>query len=81
MAEHRPKKLLGQVHDAIRLKHHRTQQAWTRCVERCIGSSANPPAEGAPSAEPQTYSTVHPALRKCFMTTPNWLASIFTPGK
>jgi hypothetical protein len=48
MEEHRPKKLLGQVRDEIRLKHHRTQQAWTRCVERCIGPRANPPVKGAP---------------------------------
>jgi hypothetical protein len=64
MEEHRPKKLLGQVRDEIRLKHHRTRQAWTRCVERCIGPRANPPVKGAPRAGIQTYWAVHPTLRK-----------------
>jgi hypothetical protein len=38
MDERRPKKLLAEVRDAIRLKHYsyRTEQAYAGWIERCI---------------------------------------------
>jgi len=51
MVEHRPKKLLAQVRDAIRLKHcsYRTKQAYVSWLKRYIhewGSLARGPIPG-----------------------------------
>jgi uncharacterized protein YyaL (SSP411 family) len=78
MEEHRPKKLLGQVRDEIRLKHHRTQQAWTRCVERCIGPRANPPVKlpGHRPGHPVPFRDDHETL----ITRPRDLQDNATPS-
>jgi hypothetical protein len=55
MEEHRPKKLLAQVRDAIRLKHYsyRTEQAYVGWIKRYIHfhNVRHPSEMGAPEVE------------------------------
>jgi len=55
MDEHRPKKLLDQVRDAIRLKHYsyRTEQAYVGWIKRyiCFHDVRHPSEKGAPEVE------------------------------
>jgi hypothetical protein len=58
MDEPCPRKLLDQVHDAIRLNHYRAVQAETGWIRRCTSSSAYPPAEGALSTGTRIHRIV-----------------------
>ena len=81
MEEHRPKKLLDQVRDAIRLKHYsiRTEQAYVNWIKRYIHfHNVRHPAEmGAPQVQAREASPTWP-WRKM---SPPHLTHLFLPGQ